>query len=65
MSIERESGLIQEALVRRMRDASRWQGVVEAWEALLHVQMMAKSMAAEQKLLHSDGSMTATQEQHP
>ncbi len=42
--LETESSLIQEALVRRIRDADRWQGVKEAWEALLKVQRVSKDM---------------------
>ncbi len=42
--LETESSLIQEALVRRIRDADGWQGVKEAWEALLKVQRVSKDM---------------------
>ena len=45
--IEKESQLIREALVREIRDASRWCAAVEAWEALLSVRRTAKSLIEE------------------
>jgi len=37
--------LVLEALVRRIRDASRYSGVQEAWEALLKVEQMSGQMS--------------------
>jgi hypothetical protein len=54
MSIENQESLICEALVREIGAASRWCAVVEAWEALLHVRIMAKNMKAEFKHLNPD-----------
>lgn len=45
--------LIEEALVRRIRDSERNQGIFEAWEALLNVQRQRKQ--AEDELKHVSG----------
>lgn len=47
ISIAREASLIQEELVRQIREADRWSAVVEAWQALLKVRRMAESLEAE------------------
>ena len=39
-----EESLICEALVREIIKSRRWSGVVDAWNALLHVRHMAKSL---------------------
>ena len=39
-----EESLICEALVREISKAQRWMSIVEAWQALLHVRHMAKSL---------------------
>lgn len=41
---EKQRDLICEALVREISIANRWQAVVEAWEALVHVRQLAKSI---------------------
>ena len=46
-----QSQLIQEALVKRIRDADRWSAVTEAWEALLKVQRMEKDMRTEREFI--------------
>lgn len=46
-ALEREACLVCEALVREMRDATRWQTIKEAWEALLAVRRMSKQMLEE------------------
>jgi len=46
-TIVNERDLICEALVREIRDASRWSAVVEAWDALLKVRRMANSRIEE------------------
>jgi len=48
--IETEEHLICEALVREIRSATRWSGIVEAWDALLYVRLLAKQLKEEQKL---------------
>lgn len=39
--------VICEALVREIGIAQRWQGMVEAWQALLRVRQMARSLKME------------------
>lgn len=46
-TVENEEALVCEALVREISFATRWQSVVEAWTAILHVRLMAKSMKEE------------------
>ena len=62
MTIEQESQLVREALVREIRDASRWSAVSEAWHALLHVRQMSEELIKEQKMLaahqHGGGGTT-------
>lgn len=43
-TIVNQRDLICEALVREIRDASRWSAVVEAWDALLKVRRMSKQL---------------------
>ena len=42
-----EHSLIREALVREIRYARRWSAIVDAWDALQHVNLMAKQMKEE------------------
>jgi hypothetical protein len=51
--------LIREALVREIRDASRWKGVVDAWQALLNVRIRAMCMQREREHLSGSGEITA------
>lgn len=46
-TIVNERDLVCEALVREIRDASRWSAIVEAWNALLHVRHMSKGLIEE------------------
>ena len=39
--------LIKEAMVREIRDATRWSSIEEAWMALQHVRIMAEAMKNE------------------
>jgi hypothetical protein len=59
-----EECLICEALVREIRDATRWSTMVEAWEALLQVRGVAKSLRKEQEHLRgsSQGVNAAPEE---
>ena len=43
--------LIREALVKEIRDASRWSAIVDAWSALLHVRLRAKRLQEEKAKL--------------
>lgn len=47
-------GLIREALVKEIRDAKRWSAIVDAWSALLHVRLRAKSLQEEHAILHKE-----------
>ncbi len=60
--LETESSLIQGALVRQIRDAGRWADVVEAWEALLKVRLIASKLLKEHKHLSQchQGSFSGT-----
>lgn len=50
---------IREALVCEIRDAQRWSAIMEAWDALLHVRLMAKQMKEEAELF-DNSSMPET-----
>ena len=50
--------LIREALVKEIRDASRWSAIVDAWMALLHVRLRAKRLQEEKASL--DGNKYET-----
>ena len=39
--------LIREALVKEIRDATRWSAIIDAWSALLHVRLRAKRLQEE------------------
>lgn len=51
MSLDSKGELIEEALVRRIRDANRFSGVIEAWEALQKVQHERKVLVMEKEIL--------------
>lgn len=53
-SLKIQSSLVQEELVRQIRNAKRWSAVVEAWEALIKVRWMANNMIKEQEMFESD-----------
>lgn len=42
-----EETLIREALVGEIAEADRWVAVVKAWQALIHVRIMAGNLRAE------------------
>ena len=50
--------MVREALVREIRDAGRWSAVIEAWDALLKVTRMAKSLQKERDKLSGTGVAT-------
>lgn len=50
-AMDREESLVCEALVCEIRDAKRWIAVVEAWQALLAVRRMARSLREERDYL--------------
>lgn len=47
----READLVCEALVREIAHAGRWSAVIEAWQALLAVRRISRTMAEEQAIL--------------
>lgn len=44
---ETESQLVREALVREIRDATRWSAIMEAWGALLNTRRKADALISE------------------
>ena len=54
-----DESLICEALVREIGRATRWTAIVEAWEALMYVRLMAAAMASERDHL-ATGSVSPT-----
>lgn len=58
---KKESSLVREALVREIRDADRWMGVMEAWNALLNVRRMAKNLIEERER-HSHSPCTTKED---
>ena len=57
-TFQSEVQLVREALVREIRDATRWVAVVEAWETLLKVIRMAKSLQEERNKFSGTGNAT-------
>ncbi len=57
-NFDNEYALVREALVREIRDATRWMAVVEAWSALNQVRLMAGHMQAEREHLRPSGTVS-------